>query len=71
MTQILSAIPDDLKHRSFLGFSARTDPQQAADAYLARHGAAPLYVIAVPNNLLVGPLPLPAPRQMTLAEAVQ
>lgn len=70
MSQMLSAIPDELKHRHFMGFSPKTDPAEAQTAFERRHGQPPALIITVPNTLLVGPLPQPAPRQMMLAEAV-
>jgi hypothetical protein len=68
MYQTFSMMPQELKGRLFLGFSPQTPPAEAAAAFERRHGRAPAVVVAARNNLLVGPLPQPEPRQLALSE---
>jgi hypothetical protein len=69
MYQTFAQMPEELKGRPFLGFAPATDHAEAAAAFQRRHGCAPQAVIAARNNLLVGPLPQPEPRQLALLEA--
>ncbi|MBM4461246.1 MAG: hypothetical protein FJ011_26400 [Chloroflexi bacterium] len=58
--QIITVVPDDARGRHFLGFTPQTTPEQALQAFQARYGRPPAYLINQPNILLAGPAPGPS-----------
>ena len=64
MTQ-LTYIPAEHRDRNWLGFTPATAPAQAAARYTERYGAAPAYIITVPNTVLVGPCPPSSPSSIS------